>query len=166
MFKDALKEVDSFDKRVKTEIYTRLNDRLMFMLMEIEDCESPIEQLMHIALFDSLHSMMDKFNLPININSQVEIQTNSNKYRVDFLVTIWLPPFDKNSYKFIVVECDGHEFHEKTKEQARRDKSRDRDLLAHGYAVLRFTGSEIWRNTRRCVDEIERAIKTVCGIDD
>ena len=46
----------------------------------------------------------------------------------------------------VVVECDGHGFHEKTKEQARRDKARDRDLHAMGCPVIRFTGSELVAN--------------------
>ena len=51
----------------------------------------------------------------------------------------------------IGVECDGHDFHEKTKEQAARDKKRDRDLQALGYRVLRFSGSEIYRDVNACI---------------
>lgn len=43
----------------------------------------------------------------------------------------------------IVIECDGHEFHEKTKQQASKDKKRDRDLTTSGYLVLRYSGSDI-----------------------
>lgn len=57
----------------------------------------------------------------------------------------------------IVVECDGHEFHERTKEQAAHDKSRDRFLQTEGLKVLRFTGSEIWNKTYDCANEIIRA---------
>lgn len=74
----------------------------------------------------------------------------------------WLQPkvhFDSWSYRldigfiyrlgrgapvFIAVECDGHDFHEKTKAQAQRDKKRDRDLQSIGWNVARFTGSEIF----------------------
>lgn len=56
----------------------------------------------------------------------------------------------------IVVECDGHDFHEKTKEQAARDKERDREIQIAGYAILRFTGSEIHNNPGDCVDAINR----------
>ena len=41
----------------------------------------------------------------------------------------------------IVAECDGHDFHEKTKDQVARDKSRVRDLEIAGWRILRFTGS-------------------------
>lgn len=54
----------------------------------------------------------------------------------------------------VAVECDGHDFHEKTKEQAIRDKKRDRDFIAAGVPVLHFTGREIWRDPSRCVGEI------------
>ena len=44
----------------------------------------------------------------------------------------------------LVIEVDGHEWHEKTKEQAARDKRRDRDLQQEGWNVFHFTGSEVW----------------------
>ncbi|ACL58471.1 endonuclease domain-containing protein [Methylobacterium nodulans] len=53
----------------------------------------------------------------------------------------------------VVVECDGHEFHERTKEQAARDRSRDRALQARGCVVMRFTGSEVYRDPVRCACE-------------
>jgi very-short-patch-repair endonuclease len=54
----------------------------------------------------------------------------------------------------VAVEVDGHDFHERTKEQAQRDKSRDRLLTQAGYTVFRYTGSEIYRDTDRCVSEV------------
>ena len=57
------------------------------------------------------------------------------EYRVDFLLRyrVVLPKFedgilvrDVESDKQMIVECDGHDFHERTKEQASRDKERDR----------------------------------------
>jgi very-short-patch-repair endonuclease len=55
----------------------------------------------------------------------------------------------------IAIECDGHNFHEKTKEQARRDKSKDRYLQSRGWVIARFTGSEIVEDSASIVDEIE-----------
>jgi len=48
--------------------------------------------------------------------------------------------------KFLFVECDGHDFHERTKEQAEHDRSKDRAIQAAGIPILRFTGREIWRD--------------------
>lgn len=56
----------------------------------------------------------------------------------------------------LVVECDGHDFHERTKQQAKRDRARDREMMAAGYRVMRFTGSEIWRDPGACADEALR----------
>lgn len=54
----------------------------------------------------------------------------------------------------LIIECDGHEFHEKTKEQARNDKRRDRSMIIDGFKILRFTGSEIWENPIAVAEEI------------
>lgn len=56
----------------------------------------------------------------------------------------------------LVVECDGHEFHERTKDQAKRDRSRDRRLQESGYLVFRFTGSEIYRDAFGCALQVFR----------
>lgn len=66
------------------------------------------------------------------------------QYRADFLLAWARTPGDPESVAVIGVECDGHEFHEKTKQQARHDKSRDRTFLSGGVPVMRFTGSELY----------------------
>lgn len=63
----------------------------------------------------------------------------------------------------IAIECDGHEFHERTPDQAERDRSRDRALTADGWIVLRFTGREIWRDPFAVVNEVERIIAARVG---
>ena len=50
----------------------------------------------------------------------------------------------------VVVECDGHNFHERTKEQAARDRRRDREIQERGFKVARFTGAEIWADPFGC----------------
>lgn len=57
----------------------------------------------------------------------------------------------------LAIEIDGHEWHEKNKEQAASDKRRDRELLARDVSVMRFTGSEVYRNPRACVEEVFKA---------
>lgn len=70
-------------------------------------------------------------------------QVHVLNYRMDFLVAVRR---SDNVPMFLDVECDGHDFHERTKEQATGDKARDRKLQAQGIEVHRFTGSEIWRD--------------------
>lgn len=78
-------------------------------------------------------------------------QCHVGKWRVDFLFVVKVP---KGPPVYVVVECDGHEFHERTKEQAARDRSRDREMLLMGYRVIRFTGSEIHNNPMDCAEEV------------
>ncbi|MBV9851812.1 MAG: DUF559 domain-containing protein [Armatimonadetes bacterium] len=56
--------------------------------------------------------------------------------------------------KQLIVECDGHEFHEKTRAQVARDKQRDRYLQKLGYKVFRFSGSEINQDAISCALEV------------
>ena len=78
-------------------------------------------------------------------------------YRADFVVLASIKDNDTGdelSRPLLVVECDGHEFHEKTKEQAARDKARDRYMTGLHVPVMRFTGREIWRSPTDCVEEV------------
>ena len=77
-------------------------------------------------------------------------QITIGSYRVDF----FLCHVGFGDEVPLIVECDGHDFHEKTKEQAQRDKARDRYLVGQGYRVLRFTGSEIYRSPVDVAEEI------------
>lgn len=53
-----------------------------------------------------------------------------------------------------VIEIDGHEWHEKTKEQAKADKEKDRTYLKNNFIPVRFTGSEVYHNADNCIREI------------
>jgi very-short-patch-repair endonuclease len=82
------------------------------------------------------------------IQSQVQLPFG----RVDFLVHAYDEEAD--AWKVLVVECDGHDFHERTKEQAAKDRSRDREAQLAGYSVFRFTGSELWRDPWGCAAKV------------
>jgi very-short-patch-repair endonuclease len=78
------------------------------------------------------------------------------QYRADFLLYGIAHTQDRNGERQrfrLVVECDGHDHHERTKEQAERDRKRDRAMLMLGFQVMRFTGSELWRDADRCAEE-------------
>lgn len=94
------------------------------------------------------------FHGKINIDAQAAI----SDYRCDFLLTSSL-----FNVRGIVVECDGHLFHERTKEQAARDRKRDRKMQNLGYVVLRFTGSEIRSNFQTVADDLKAAISRAKG---
>lgn len=83
-------------------------------------------------------------------NYRVFTQCGVGRYKVDFLIEKWDNP---NPIR-VVVECDGHDFHERTKAQAAHDRSRDRYMLTRGLPVLRFTGSEIHADPFKCAAQI------------
>lgn len=108
-----------------------------------QSCESPIE-----ALFLAAFTPRAVGDPSYRIRPQYEI----GQYRVDFLIT-----FSENDPEYrrdVIVECDGHDYHERTREQAERDKRRDRAITASGIPVLRFTGRELHRDARACVEEV------------
>ena len=109
----------------------------------LEKCESPIERIFMAALW-ALH-------VPTGIEGwqpQVEV----GPYRVDFVYTYNIEGIGVPVK--VAVELDGHEFHEKTKAQAKRDKAKDRYLQKQGYYVFRYTGSDVFADPERCIQEI------------
>lgn len=82
-------------------------------------------------------------------------------YRADFLIGFYGPKNWSLKQSAIVVECDGHQWHESTKEQAQRDRQRERELNQHVAKVIRFTGSEIYQDPFACADEIDRTLEGV-----
>lgn len=73
------------------------------------------------------------------------------QYRVDFFVVF---RDLAGSARGVVVECDGHDFHERTKAQAARDRARDRYFASRDFHVLRFTGSEIHNDPVACAQAV------------
>ena len=84
-------------------------------------------------------------------------QVNFGDYRIDIVLMMYCRWRVGKSY--LLVECDGHEYHERTKEQARRDRKRDRDLVQAGHVLFRFTGQEIWRDVDACALQCFETLK-------
>jgi very-short-patch-repair endonuclease len=68
--------------------------------------------------------------------------------RVDF----YLPEFD------IVIECDGDYWHS-LPEKKEKDYIRNERLKKLGYIVLRFLGSEIKKNLKKCLNSTKEEIQ-------
>lgn len=109
----------------------------------LEICESPIEKLFFTAASES-----SAFYYQLIPQYQID------RYRVDFAI----PEFE------IAIELDGHEYH-KTKEQRTNDASRERYLESLGWRVIRFTGSEVYKDSQACVEEAIKLINSWTGID-
>ena len=126
------------------------------------DCKSPIE-----VIFNFTYDLVKFANgyLDFCLIPQYEVNTENKKYYVDFAFfaedTEEIIEIKNPNYK-LVIECDGHEFHEKTKEQVAKDNEREYELKMLGFDVLRFSGSQIYNKPFRCaVNTLEYINKKV-----
>ncbi|MGE5585775.1 MAG: endonuclease domain-containing protein [Bacillota bacterium] len=145
----------AMDPRVKEAVRQLASSHAVTLVCEIEACESPIEQLLGLYLchFGQAWIGGDSFIL----NPQQEVDTPAGRFRVDFLVAAEV----LGRKVCLAVECDGHDYHEKTKAQAARDKRRDRALKLAGFEVVHFTGTEIWADPERCAVEVFRHLRVL-----
>jgi very-short-patch-repair endonuclease len=140
--------------------------------------DSPIEEFLAVAMRAYIAATCSKISFepilwgslkelkktpfPPGCRAFIQPQVSIYDYRVDFLAVI---EGVGGTRKFIAIECDGHDFHEKTKDQAQRDKARDREIQSAGVEVHRFTGSEIWRAPFTVAYEIiERINDEIVGL--
>lgn len=108
------------------------------------------------AIFDQQRFFSYGDNGLIAASTQCWLDLSGRRIRPDFaFVFSGIAEAPEKTATRIVVELDGHDFHERTPEQAQSDKSRDRELQALGWQVLRFTGREVLRDPRQCVQETE-----------
>lgn len=144
-------------------------------------CESPIERQMLAKLIFVDFGYYNDINVVVrpddfcggwNFKADAayivpQYQPAGLNYRLDFLVV--LNPRGDGKAPMFGVECDGHDFHEKTKQQAAHDKRRDRMILAAGIPTFRFTGSEVFNSLDECGDELNsfghRALNTLWGLE-
>lgn len=113
--------------------------------------ESPIEDLFLIAIRIMCEAnYVDYWPDPRYTEEGKEVpgiglfvfpQRRIGKYRADFLLR-----YERGASVTgadVIVELDGHDFHDKDKRQRSFEKARDRFLVREGYRVLHFTGSDV-----------------------
>jgi hypothetical protein len=133
-------------------------NQIMYSLLTEREITSPIEHLFFIACYVLCAAHQREINPDPHITDNgkfdyppcffVEPQVVIGSYRVDFVITenIKPSPYRKTPAPIhapVIVELDGHAFHDKNKEQRAREKARDRFLIKTGYKILHFTGSEV-----------------------
>jgi very-short-patch-repair endonuclease len=101
---------------------------------------SPIE----IRLTDAIVDALEQRGIDELFDEYLQFPVES--YRIDIML--------EGTYGRLAVECDGFDFHDRTKQQAAYDRSRDRRLLMLGIPTIRFTGSEIVHDDARCAAEV------------
>lgn len=132
-FSCYIKDITDIKERIKER--QSISDEISGIL---EKCKSPIERLLCLICL---------LNCPEIQTTNIFPQHKIGNYFVDILIK-------KADGKFFVLEADGHDFHEKTKEQAQHDKERDRFISLQGIKVYRFTGSEIFSRTLDTIIEV------------
>lgn len=149
---------DSLVSRLSGSLISEFNEACNLTLDEVAPyCESPIEALFGAALLMAVRVYwrgvaLVHFMPPIKPSGGLIVfpQYNWRNYRIDWVLRSAIRDID------IFVECDGHDFHERTKEQAERDRSRDREVTEAHIPLLRFTGREIYRNAGACAIQAYR----------
>jgi very-short-patch-repair endonuclease len=130
--------------------------------------ESPTEYILDLAIFNKL----DRFYLNWRcwVYSEAEYRQALAEGKVSSgsfaLVPQWpinqvgivdlaifIPGLD-HLRPMVVVECDGHQFHERTIEQASKDRRRMRMLQRLGIALLPFTGTDVVRGSEEFAQEV------------
>lgn len=126
------------NQHLESEMYTAKS-----WLEYIEkNISSPIERIAFMHLIYMSNQCFSDYEVVVTPQAKI------GNYIADFLVYHW------DTKTKIIVECDGHDFHEKTKKQAEHDKKRDRYLTKCGYIVLRYTGSQICENPMEIFEDV------------
>jgi len=124
----------------------------------IFELQSPLERKLFLALKENSYL---KFHTQYALNWRgenvsLEGKTYSNpKNNFKNVLTVVDFYLEKRGIK-LCVYTDGHTYHERTEEQAQRDKRIDRKLQELGYKVLRYTGKDVNENVKSIVDDIKK----------
>lgn len=122
--------------------------------------ESPIEAIFKIWWYavGLLHA--ECAGRLFGLDSQRKVTVNERQYRLDFVVQYKDPDLLFAAHNLdlpawaIAVEVDGHDFHERTKDQVADRNQRDRDLAQSGWLVFHYSGTELYRDPVRCITEV------------
>lgn len=133
----------------------------MFCDLLLKGMASPIEDLFWIAMYAQCRANYEEFNPdealsadgPVPVGVYVKPQVTIGRYRVDFLVTR-VPLAKGQLVAPVIVELDGHDFHDKDKKQRAYEKARDRHFVKCGYQVLHYAGSEVVADPFKVAHEV------------
>lgn len=120
-----------------------------------EKVDSPLEAA--FATWWHAYALANSYDF--ELQTQREVVVDRQTFRLDFVIEPHYTDrlfFARAEERHLVipkigVELDGHDFHERTKEQVTRRDARDRILTAAGWTVLHFSGSEFHRDPIACL---------------
>lgn len=159
------------------ELHPTFQPHLEWVEGRLNRCESDLERLfVALAAFMWREATLFSYNgeappgrpqrgrgYVIDVQQQVTVA----RYRCDFLLTI--RSADGLKSRRVAIECDGHSFHDRTAEQASRDRRRDRRLIAEGVPTLRYTYSDLTKEPTGSMADLRRTVMAIaselCGSD-
>lgn len=150
----SIEEVEKLqDYHKQNQICNNCNYKFIECISCINICQSPLEQALFLALKSE------------NINAELQKRINrngesfQNPIPIDKTNILTIPDFYLESNgKRICIYADGHTYHERTENQALRDRNIDRELQSLGFVVLRFTGKEIREKMENVIETIKKNI--------
>ena len=119
--------------------------------------QSPLERQLYLKLQQSYLRFQVQY--PLNWkgeNISIEGKTYANvlnNYKEVLTVVDFY--FEKRDTK-LCVYTDGHTYHERTEEQAQRDRRIDRTLQELGFSVLRYTGKDVREKVDNILTDIQK----------
>jgi hypothetical protein len=130
--------------------------QLDFMRFFPKNIESPLEAV--FSVWWSAYLMDRASSGRVTLYQQYDVVVGTRKYRLDVALLPRLEvlqALEKHGIplRAVAVELDGHEHHERTKEQAIKRNERDRWLQGAGWTVLHFSGSELNAKPVECVHQ-------------
>ena len=120
--------------------------------------QSPLEHILYVAMQVVMRVNLIDMARPLTPNEMDEgisilPQHKIDAYRADFFVS-YFPCGSTAPTRSVVVECDGTAFHERTEDERRLEKRRDRHMQKRDLKVFRYTGKEIMSNPYKIAAEI------------
>jgi len=118
--------------------------------------QSPLERKLYLELTTEGISFQSQYGLDRN-GSHISVEgkkydnPENNFTNVLTIVDFYI---EKRNQR-LCIYTDGHTYHERTEDQALKDKNIDRKLQALGFKVLRFTGKEINENMEKTIMELK-----------
>lgn len=148
MLRDAIVDLVEYENRIALLDYTKsphpavLDDNL-----DISIVRSAAD------LWGAIPDLRDSKQIRACLYAAVRCRS----YKLDFVF--------QYAHALLAIECDGHDFHDRTKQQASSDRARDRELLLLGVPTIRFTGSDIHTDANRCAVEALRIFDSLIERD-
>ena len=155
-----------YDSEIRRQYPNFLTDISCYL----KSCKSQIEMTLAIAyvlvITKDMYSNENPYEYwQYSLEPQAEIEAGGKTYYADFFYDANIEILPGSPFK-LVIECDGHDYHHASKEQVQKDYERETNLKMAGYDVLRFTGSQIYKDPIGCAKTIFDYIKKKVGEED